>query len=350
MARIPEAVVATVKSIPLTPLVENYGVELTPHGDNAVGHCPFHKDDNPSFIVTVSKNLYHCFGCNAAGSPIDFIEGIERVGFRHAVEILREKYLSLAADTPLAACLPVKTATRINLSADDQTQVNEVVDYYHRHIEEAWPYLESRWLDCAELVRAHRLGFANRTLGYHLPDKQLKAGKEMRARFIELGILRESGHETFRGSLVIPIFDEAGNVTGIYGRKVTPRLREGTPVHLYLKGKHRGVWNWQGLVDAKEVILCEALIDALTFYRAGFHNVTSSYGVQGFTEDHLETFRRYGTRRVLIAYDRDEAGDTAARTLAARLTAEGISCARLEFPAGMDANEYALGLARAMKG
>jgi hypothetical protein len=57
------------------------------------------------------------------------------------------------------------------------------------------------------------------------------------------------------------------------------------------------------------------LIDALTFWQAGFHNVTASYGVSGFTPDHLAAFRLHGTRRVLIAYDRDAAGDKAAITL-----------------------------------
>src|SRR5262249_8436749 len=135
-------------------------------------------------------------------------------------------------------------------------------------------------------------------------------------------------------------------VVGIYGRKVTSRLREGTPLHLYLKGPHRGVWNWQGLVDAQEVILCEALIDALTFYVAGFHNVTASYGVNGFTTDHMDAFRHYGTRRVLIAYDRDEAGDRAAQELADRLNSANIKSYRIAFPIGMDANEYAQQQAR----
>ena len=66
---------------------------------------------------------------------------------------------------------------------------------------------------------------------------------------------------------------------------------------------------------SQEVILCEALIDALTFWGAGFRNVTASYGVEGFTADHLALFKHYGIERVFIAYDRDEAGDRAAEQL-----------------------------------
>ena len=92
---------------------------------------------------------------------------------------------------------------------------------------------------------------------------------------------------------------------------------------------------------SSEIILCVALIDALTFWVAGFRNVTASYGVQGFTEDHLTAFQQHGIKRVLIAYDRDTAGDRAALALAARLQAVGMDCYRIRFPHGLDANDYA---------
>ena len=77
------------------------------------------------------------------------------------------------------------------------------------------------------------------------------------------------------GSLVIPILTLEGEVVQMYGRKITAGLREGTPDHLYLPGPHRGVWNEAALIASKEIILCEALIDALTFWCAGFRHVTS---------------------------------------------------------------------------
>jgi post-segregation antitoxin (ccd killing protein) len=108
------------------------------------------------------------------------------------------------------------------------------------------------------------------------------------------------------------------------------------------------VFNLAGVIAAgqrapgeREVILCEALIDALTFWCAGFANVTSAYGIEGFGEDILAAFKTHGIERVLIAYDRDEAGDRAAEKLAPRLIAEGLQVLRVLFPAGMDANEYA---------
>ena len=186
-------------------------------------------------------------------------------------------------------------------------------------------------------------------MGYRLPSKLNATGRELRGRLQQLGIYRESGHEHFNGSLVIPVFDEHGAVTEVYGRKILNNLRVGTPLHLYLPGPHRGVWNMEALAATKEIILCEALVDALTFWCAGYRNVTASYGVEGLTEDHLAAFKRYGIERVLLAYDRDEAGEKAAQALAEKLIAQGIECFRIHFPKGMDANEYALSVKPAEK-
>jgi DNA primase len=109
------------------------------------------------------------------------------------------------------------------------------------------------------------------------------------------------------------------------------------------------VWNVEALQASREIILCEALLDALTFWCAGYRNVTAAYGVEGVTLDHWKAFERYGTERVLIAYDRDEAGEKAAEKLAKQLTERGIGAYRIHFPKGMDANDYALKVTPATK-
>jgi hypothetical protein len=171
--------------------------------------------------------------------------------------------------------------------------------------------------------------------------KAWKAGGEIRGRLQKLGVMRESGHEHFTGSMVIPIFDEAGNVVEMYGRKITAGLLARVPLHTYLPGPHHGVWNWQALAVSKSVILCEALIDALTFWCHGMRNVTAAYGIEGFTADHLAAFKKHSVEQVLIAFDRDEAGDRGAEKVAKILVDNGMSCYRVQFPRGMDANEYA---------
>jgi DNA primase catalytic core len=356
MARIPEHEVERLKrEVSVQRLAEARGIKLHRHGADLLGLCPFHDDKNPSLVITPAKNLWHCLGaCNEGGTVIDWVMKANGVSFRHAVELLREDHLPLVAD-PVQ---PVKHGTVRKLpppvarDADDRELLLQVVSYYSETLKqspEAMRYLESRGLKSPEIIDRFRLGFANRTLGYRLPAKNRAAGAEMRGRLQKLGILRESGHEHFNGSLVIPVLNPAGDVMEMYGRKVTSNLREGTPNHLYLPGEHRGVWNEEALAASKEVILCEALIDALTFWVAGFRNVTASYGVNGFTADHRAAFAQHGTERVYIAYDRDEAGNNAAAKLAEDLMQMGIECFRVLFPKDMDANAYALKVQPAAK-
>ena len=351
MARIPAEDIEQLKNeVSVERLVESAGIALKKSGKDRIGVCPFHEDSEPSLIVTPAKNLWHCFGCQIGGGPIDWVMKFKGVSFRHAVELLK-------ADPSLAAQgvseTPIKRATVRSLpppvafDADDQSLLNQSIDYYHETLKqspEALAYLKARGIDSADVIAHFKLGYANRTLGLRLPEKKRIAGADIRSRLQKVGIYRASGHEHFNGSLVVPIIDDAGNVTEVYGRKIRDDLRKGTPAHLYLPGPHRGVWNEPALATSKEIILCEALIDALTFWCAGFTNVTAAYGVEGFTDDHLAAFKRHGIERVLIAYDRDDAGDRAAEKLAAQLIETGIECLRVQFPKGMDANAYALKL------
>ena len=359
MARIPEREVERLKSeVSLARLVESHGIVLTRHGADLLGLCPFHDDHAPSLVVSPKKNLWHCLGaCQTGGSVIDWVMRLEGVSFRHAVELLREGIPPLAAGMTNPPRV-VKQSTVPKLpapvvsDADDAALLNQVIDYYHATLKqspEALAYLQKRGLNHPNVIDYFKLGFANRTLGLRLPDKNRKAGAEIRTRLEKLGVLRESGHEHFNGSLVIPVMDAQGRVTEVYGRKITDNLRPGTPQHLYLPGPHRGIWNSAALAASKEIILCESLLDALTFWCAGYRHVTTSYGIEGFTAEHLLALRQYGTERILIAYDRDDAGDKAATTLAEKLLSEGFDCYRVQFPKGMDANDYALKLAPATK-
>lgn len=345
MARIADEVIERIKTeVSLVRLAESQGYQLHKQGKDFALCCPFHADKTPSCVITPKSNLFNCFGCGAGGSVIDWVMKTQGVSFRHAVELLKNDIG--AVTSPLAAkkaTIP-KLAAPVSVDADDQTALCDVVSYYHETLlqsPEAIAYLDSRGLNDPELINYFKLGYANRTLGLRLPFKNRKAGAELREKLQRLGVYRESGHEHLNGSLVVPLFNQQGEVVQLYGRKLLNNLREGTPKHLYLPGDHAGVFNHSGLVDCEEIILCEALIDALTFWRWGFKNVTSSYGVNGFTDELLQTLVALNVRRVLVAYDRDEAGDKAAFAVAEKLNAQGIETYRVLFPKGMDANQYA---------
>jgi len=354
MARIPDAELERLKAeVSVEGLVEASGIALTKSGKDRLGKCPFHEDREASLVVTPEKNLFHCFGCGAAGGPIDWVMKTQGISFRHAVEFVRPGLSLEAGPAAPARTSPTrKLPPPVAFDADDQALLNQTIAYYHETLKqspEAMAYLKARGIDHPEAIERFKIGFSNRTMGCGLPSKKDEVGADIRGRLEKIGLFRETGHEHFAGSLVIPVMDEAGNVREAYARKIRDDLRTGTPTHLYLPGPHKGVWNVEALRDSKEIILCEALIDALTFWCAGFRNVTAAYGVEGFTPDHLEAFERYGTERVLIAYDRDEAGDRAAEKLAQKLAGKGIACYRISFPKGMDANEYALKVAPAAK-
>jgi DNA primase catalytic core len=353
MARIPEPELERLKAeVSVQRLVEDAGIGLKKAGKDLLGRCPFHADDTASLVVTPPKNLWHCFGCGIGGGPIDWVMKLKGLSFRHAVELLKADP-SLAAGPsarPTVRALP----TPVALDADEQTLLDQVVGYYHQTLKdspEALAYLEARGLAHPELVERFRLGYANRTLGLRLPLKNRQAGAELRSKLQRIGILRESGHEHFNGSLVVPVLDAEGHAVEVYGRKLRDDLRPGTPKHLYLPGAHAGVFNLAGVIEAgarrddgpgaRELIACEALIDALTFWVHGFTNVTSAYGVDGFSEDMLAAIKAAGIERVFIAFDRDAAGERGAEALGARLMAAGIEALRAQFPRGMDANEYA---------
>jgi DNA primase catalytic core len=353
MARIPQSEIDRIKrEVDLLALMQSKGLVFEKHGSNDQKTlCPFHPEKSASLIVTPSENLWHCMGgCGKGGSVYDFVMKYEGVSFRHAHEILSQgeaKHL-LRAGPPIKHSRKPKLESPVNFEADDYAVTAQVVNYYQKKLKEtplALEYLEKRGIT-PEAIEKFEIGYSDRTLGLTLPSKQTKAGKEMRGRLTKIGLFREeTGHEHFNGCVTFPIKSqrEVGPsvVTEIYGRKVYDNLRPGTLYHLYLPGDHVGIFNEEALASSREIILCESVIDALTFWCAGYKNVTCIYGTQGFKDELFEAFLKYKTERVYLAYDRDESGNQAAERDIKRLREVGIEVYRVMFPQGMDANEYA---------
>lgn len=354
MPRIPESEIERIKrEADLAALVRSRGVELHKHGSkDFAGKCPFHQDDQPSFIVTPDKGLFHCMGCGAAGNCIQFVQKFDGVSFRHAFEILNAgKAFSASPTEPMKnATIPRLDNPFASLADDlsgeasaktDAALLAQVVDYYHERLLKtpaALDYLRGRGLCHDEAIEKFRLGFADRTLGLRIPDANRKAGAEIRTRLQKLGIYRENGREHMNGRVVLPIPGPEGRVK-LYGR-LFGKPNPGTPKHMYLPGPHEGIWNADAL-EVGELILCEAPFDALTFWVNGFKNVTFTYGNEGFTQELFDAILSRQVRRVRLAYDADESGNRAAARDAERFLAHGIEVYRVKFPWGMDANEYA---------
>jgi len=345
MARIPDSEIERIKqSTDLAALVRSRGVELKKHGGrDLIGRCPFHTEETASFVVSPGKGLYHCMGCGAAGNCIQFVAKFDGVSFRHAFELLSEGAAFTATSDQRAVRTTVpKLAAPVAFDADDAALMKQVTDYYHERLwknPQALDYLKRRGLDDEAMLKRFRIGFADRSLGLTLPHKNRKEGAEIRSRLERLGIYRESGHEHLNGCIIVPVYDDQGNVSELYGRRLDDGGRSGIK-HLYLPGPHVGIFNREAL-QHEEVILCEALMDALTFLAAGLDNVTSIYGTEGFTDELFKELKRGQVRRVKLAYDADDAGERAATRDAEKLRSVGIEVHRVKFPWGMDANEYA---------
>jgi DNA primase len=195
MARIPEDEVERLKrEVSVQRLAEARGIKLHRHGADLLGLCPFHDDRNPSLVITPAKNLWHCLGaCNAGGTAIDWVMKANGISFRHAVELLREDYLPVAAVPDTLESRPVKHGTVRKLpppvarDADDRELLLQVVSYYNETLKqspEAMKYL-------AEVAGDHR------TLPAWLrqPDAGVPAaGEEPRRRRRDARTAANTGH------------------------------------------------------------------------------------------------------------------------------------------------------------
>jgi DNA primase catalytic core len=341
--RIPQSDIDRIKqAVPLTGLCRKYGIELQPHGSaNLAGLCPFHEEKTPSFIVTPKTNLFHCHGCGCGGSNFDLVMRMEKVSFIRAYDVLQE----CNGEGPATPALPTRLGTSRAILATPQENLSDAglmrrtAEFYHATFcnrPQAMQYLQQRGCFHPEAVKKFSLGYANRTLGYRVPDTL--EGRKLKERLQRLGILRASGHEHFNGCVIFPIANRAGQVVKMYGRRVTKTDPQSCS-HLYLPGPHAGVWNDEELAASRVWIICEAALDALSWWCAGFRNVTWTYGVHGMSPDHWALIREVRPAKVILSQDNDEAGNKRAHGIAQQLEAEGIEAWRALPPPGRDIND-----------
>ena len=173
----------------------------------------------------------------------------------------------------------------------------------------AQAYLRRRGLLVPEVLRAHRVGYADGTL-----VRAVAAKGETRAQLIALGVLNDEGRDAMTGMVVVPLLDpKTGAVVSLYGRSITGSR------HHYLKGGHRGLVNGTAARNSEELVLVESIFDALSLVVLGLGNVLPLYGTNGWTRDHDELLEQSAVKRVVVLLDNDEAGRKAAAALGERL-------------------------------
>ena len=343
MSRIPDGELERLKQrISLAELCQSHGIELKRRGaKNLVGKCPFHDDGTPSLSIDPVKNVWHCFGCDKGGSVIDFVMLKENIPFAEAVARLQGNSPAGTGHAVQSATPPTRRepeptrreAEPVKSTGVDPKLIESVITHYEKTLSgsdaHGLDYLKRRGLGDPETLKIFRAGYVNGTLKKRLPSAAIEPLQR-------LGILNEKGNEFFSGCVVVPVFTATGELGEMYGRSV-----EGSR-HLYLPGPHRGVLNAKAAGVYEDVIVTEAILDALALYAIGVQNVIPCYGTGGFTSDHAAVLHQ--TKRIYIAFDNDEAGENGAKKLAERLTTDGRACHRVHLPpldgAVKDLNDY----------
>lgn len=231
---------------------------------------------------------------------------------------------------------------------DDQTLLSAVVGHYRHALADSSATL--RWLQehgvtDGDVLEVFGLGWSDRTLGLSLPISARAAGRELRGRLQSLGVLRDTGHEHFRGSVVVPVRDGDGRVVQLYGRRVQrpQRARGGRePAEvLWLPAPARALWHREAMASA-EVIVASSILDGLVWWSAGYRNVVAPGGPDGLPGDLAAHLVDAGVTRVLLAQPRTSEGEDTAAGLTAGLTPAGVECFRVVFPHGCDASTVAV--------
>ena len=238
----------------------------------------------------------------------------------------------------------------------DFSLLEQVADYYAESLtkplnQAARDYLASRSLEDPRLWQRFKIGFSDRTLGLGIPQKNRNEGAQIRERLQAAGVYRDNGREHLRGCLVIPIRNAQGHIVQLYGRRIDPKAPKENR-HLYLAKTLGGIFNADVLAarpvrpnngdTPREIILCEAIFDALTFIAHGMENATCTFGTSHFTPELLEAIRAAKIESVKLAFDADVAGEKATESAATKLIGLGIECYQIKLPWGMDVNQYAV--------
>lgn len=312
-------------SVDLVALIQSSGVQLKRAGKNWLCRCPFHDDEQASLSMNPAQQLWNCFGCEAGGDGLRWLQLKEGLEFSEAVARLRE-FAGTAAPVAEPATAPV---------IDRNALLTRVLEHYIQRFKqcpEPQQYLSQRGLDSRELWESFRVGYADGSLIGQLPG-----GGPVREQLTQLGILNSRSQEHFRGCLVVPLDHPDLGLVGFYGRRLAPC--EDSPSHLYLPGPRQGVLQWQALKRSSRVWVAESVLDALSLWQAGVKDVTCLFGAGHFHEALDSLLGRWGVRQVVFCLDADPAGHRATERFSTRLAERGIECLWTPLPEGQDPNQ-----------
>ena len=313
-------------------------VPLKRAGSNLQGLCPFHSEKSPSFTVFPATGSFYCFGCNAGGDIFTFIMKAENLDYAGAVEFLAGR-----AGIPIPE---TEAELRSGVKRDRILSMNRIAArYFHEQLLQnaaALQYLQGRNLSMP-LIRRFGLGFAPNNSG--LTDLLIRSGysdEEMKAAFL-CGISQRTKrpYDYFRNRIMFPIIDPAGDVIAFGGRVMdnsVPKYLNTSDTPAFRKSRNLYALNFARKHCAESMILCEGYMDVIALHGAGFENAVATLGT-ALTPEQARIMKRY-TKKVIISYDADEAGQRAASRAFELLNEAGLQTGLLKVPDAKDPDEF----------
>ena len=318
-------------------------VTLKRAGSNFNGLCPFHNEKTPSFTVFPATKSFYCFGCGAGGDAITFVMRTENLDYRAAIEVLAQRAgITIPEDdSHTEDTVPRKRIYEMNLAAAKFFRNCLFDDKYGK---EALAYLhEERKLSMAT-IKHFGLGFSPNN-AWMLTNHMKKLGftdDELVTGFL-CGKSRNSGrtYDYFRNRVIFPIIDTAGNIVAFGGRVMDdskPKYLNTSDTPAFKKSRHLFALNFAKKYSEEQMLLCEGYMDVIALHAAGFENAVATLGT-AITAEQARIFAKH-TKKVIICYDADSAGQNAAQKAMRLLGEVGIEVRVLKLAGAKDPDEY----------
>lgn len=317
-------------------------VTLKRAGSNRVGLCPFHSERTPSFTVFTNTETFKCFGCGAGGDVITFIMRAENLEYISAVEFLAKRAgLEMPADTENKSEM-VKRSRMFDMNREAARYFNKML--YDPCAREAQEYLAKRRLS-ASAVKRFGIGYAPKSfdsLRKHMHSLGYR-DDELKEAFL-CGKSERTGNyfDYFRGRLIFPIIDNFGNVIAFGGRatddETKPKYLNTSDTPVFKKSRNLFALNFARSACEEYLILCEGYMDVIAVNIAGFPNAVATLGT-ALTSEQARIMAKY-TKKVVISYDSDDAGQAAAKRAIPLLSEAGLEVSVLKMRDAKDPDEY----------
>ena len=321
-------------------------------GANFKALCPFHQEKTPSFMISPSRQTFHCFGCGAGGSVFRFVMDYEHADFPSAVRKLAARAGITVVEERGAADEDRRYEARrtlLKLHAD-------AAEWFHENLlkrdvgDPARKYLKQRGIT-AEIAKNWQLGYAPdewdafgswaRGRGYNTRDLITSGLAKTRDDAERAPVESSSAYDRFRGRIMFPICNDVGEVIAFSGRLLkdaegaakylnspeTPLFRKGS----VLFGLHK---TKRALIEANCAIVCEGQLDLISLFEAGITNVVAPQGT-AFTENQARVLKRF-VNEVVLCFDADAAGQKAGERSLDALLQNDLIVRMAEIPAGED--------------